>query len=113
MSSSSGAGGANHNQSWVSGVTHATTQQFRLHETIFATSLGVQADDEYFAELTECAAELLYSLPSGWTLSIGENELSGIPIFTDTVFELFLWFCGFVCWLLSVSCQLSAVSYEL
>jgi hypothetical protein len=47
-----------HGASFVSGVTHATPQQFRVHETIFATSLGVQDDDEFYSQLTEYTTEL-------------------------------------------------------
>jgi hypothetical protein len=100
MSSSSGAGGANHNQSWVSGVTHATTQQFRLHETTFATSLGVQADDEYFAELTECAAELLYWLDAQHRRERAERD-PDLHRHGFRIVLVVLWFC-----LLAVSCEL-------
>jgi hypothetical protein len=67
-----------------------------LHELVFATSLGVDLEEDFAPELVDLAAEALYVLPEGWEVRFVEADMGKLPYFFDAVNNKKYWTHPFV-----------------
>ncbi len=59
------------------------SEDFQICDKIFSDVLGVDPEEEFFAELVVYSSELMKQLPSGWEIVLGEGDFEGIPMFLD------------------------------
>jgi hypothetical protein len=67
-----------------------------LHELVFATSLGVDLEEDFAPELVDLAAEALYVLPEGWEVRFVEADMGKLPYFFDAINNKKYWTHPFV-----------------
>lgn len=60
-------------------------------DIVFAQLLGVSLEESHATVLIYMARELMYNLPEGWEVQIGESEVGQIPFFYDSINNVSNW----------------------